>query len=194
MTTRRLTEEAPDSLDIEAPPSRIAGRYEILGLVGMGGMGAVYRVHDLELDEIIALKFLRSDVLRSSDALDRFRDEAKLARRVSHVNVARTFDVGDHDGQKFLTMEFIDGEPLSRVLEREGPLPLGRALDLARQVCAGLAAAHAAGVIHSDLKPDNVPRRAGRARRHQRLRHRARPALGIEGRHRWNRGVHGARL
>jgi eukaryotic-like serine/threonine-protein kinase len=154
--TRPLADDAPDHGDEPPAPLRIAGRYEIRGLVGMGGMGSVYRVHDRELDEVVALKFLRADALRDERALDRFRDEAKLARRVSHVNVARTFDIGEHDGQKYLTMEFVDGEPLSRVLEREGPLPLARFIDLARQICAGLAAAHAAGVVHQDLKPDNV--------------------------------------
>src|SRR5262245_4618626 len=86
-------------------PSRIAGRYEILGLVGMGGMGSVYRVRDRELDEIVALKFLRHDALAVPDVLERFRDEAKLARRVTHRNVARTFDIGEHEGERFLTME-----------------------------------------------------------------------------------------
>ncbi len=137
-------------------PAVISDRYEILGLVGIGGMGSVYRVRDRALDEIVALKFLRREMLANEKALDRFRDEAKLARRVSHVNVARTFDIGEHDGEKFLTMEFIDGESLTRVLQREGYLSPRRTVELARQLCAGLAAAHAAGVIHSDLKPDNV--------------------------------------
>src|SRR5258708_1238920 len=84
-----------------------AARYEIVGLVGSGGMGTVYRAHDRELDEVVALKLLRHDVLDQPGMLDRFRQEVKLARRVTHRNVARTYDIGESDGEKFLTMEFI---------------------------------------------------------------------------------------
>ena len=103
-----------------------AERYEILGLVGSGGMGTVYRARDTELDEIVALKLLRREVMDASGMLDRFRQEVKLARRVTHRNVARTYDIGESDGEKFLTMEFVDGEPLSARLAREGALPLRR--------------------------------------------------------------------
>jgi serine/threonine-protein kinase len=155
MITRTLGDDGAASDAGEAPPpARIAHRYEILGLVGIGGMGSVYRVRDLELDEIVALKFLRGH--HSATAQERFRNEAKLARRVSHFNVARTFDIGQHDGERFLTMEFVDGEPLGRILEREGALAIARTADVVRQLCAGLEAAHAAGVVHRDLKPDNV--------------------------------------
>src|SRR5579872_6949354 len=109
MITRTLDDDALGAGQSASPPPCIADRYEIRGLIGMGGMGSVYRVHDRELDEVVALKFLRSDALHDRDALERFRDEAKLARRVSHVNVARTFDIGEHEGQKYLTMEFVDG-------------------------------------------------------------------------------------
>src|SRR5579862_1567181 len=88
--------------------------------------------------------------------LERFRREVKLARRVTHRNVARTFDIGEHQGERFLTMEFIDGEPLGRLLEREGMLPIQRAIEVITEVCLGLGAAHAANVVHRDLKPDNV--------------------------------------
>src|SRR5438270_894298 len=148
------------------PPSResirlsetavIAGRYELLGLVGVGGMGSVYRARDTELDEVIALKVLRRELVDAPGMLDRFRREVKLARRVTHRNVARTFDIGEHQGERFLTMEFIEGESLARLLEREGTLPLPRIIEILRAVCAGLSAAHAAGVVHRDLKPDNV--------------------------------------
>jgi serine/threonine-protein kinase len=135
---------------------RVGGRYAILGLLGTGGMGSVYRAHDDELDEVVALKFLRPELVAAPEMLDRFRSEVKLARRVTHRNVARMFDIGEHQGQRFLTMELIEGEGLSRVLAREGALAPDRAIEIGLALCDGLAAAHAAGVIHRDLKPDNV--------------------------------------
>jgi len=134
----------------------LAGRYEILGLVGSGGMGTVYRARDTELDEIVALKLLRRDLLDQPGMPERFRQEVKLARRVTHRNVARTFDIGESDGEKFLTMELVDGEGLGTLIAREGALPLDRVVTIADGICAGLQAAHAAGIIHRDLKPDNV--------------------------------------
>jgi serine/threonine-protein kinase len=141
----------------EPPPARVvAGRYEILGLIGSGGMGTVYRARDQELDEIVALKMLRKRLASDADALERFRREVKLARRVTHRNVARTFDIGEHAGGKFLTMELVDGEMLRSRLARTGSLPVAEAVRIASEVCTGLAAAHAAGVLHRDLKPENV--------------------------------------
>jgi len=133
-----------------------AGRYEIIGLVGAGGMGTVYRARDTELDEVVALKLLRKEVLDQPGMLDRFRQEVKLARRVTHRNVARTFDIGESEGEKFLTMEFVDGESLAGRLSREGALPLATVAEIANALCAGLDAAHGAGIVHRDLKPDNV--------------------------------------
>jgi TolB-like protein len=137
-------------------PERIGDRYEILGLLGMGGMGSVYRVRDRELDEVVALKFLRRELLQDPAMLDRFRQEVRLARRVTHGNVARTFDIGEHEGERFLTMEYVDGESLAKRLAREGPVSCGRAIEIALDLCAGLGAAHGAAVVHRDLKPDNV--------------------------------------
>jgi serine/threonine protein kinase len=134
----------------------LAGRYEIERLLGRGAMGVVYRVRDHELDEIVALKLLRRELVGSAEMLARFRTEVKLARRVTHRNVARTFDIGEHDGERFLTMELIDGASLADVLEKEGPLEISRALDITKQMAKGMAAAHDAGVIHRDLKPENV--------------------------------------
>lgn len=134
----------------------IGGRYELIRLVGVGGMGSVYQVRDAELDEIVALKTLRREMLEDPGMHERFKNEVKLARRVTHRNVARMFDIGEHEGEKFLTMEFVDGESLAGVLTRERRLPTARVVELMTAVCAGLAAAHAAGVIHRDLKPDNV--------------------------------------
>src|SRR5207249_9878164 len=108
----------------------IAGRYELLGLVGVGGMGSVYRARDTELDEVIALKVLRRELVDAPGMLDRFRREVKLARRVTHRNVARTFDIGEHEADRFLTMEYVDGVSLSRFLERELP-PFARVLEIA---------------------------------------------------------------
>jgi serine/threonine-protein kinase len=141
--------------DSQGVPQVVGGRYQILGLIGSGGMGTVYRAHDLELDETVALKMLRVHLVDQPDVIERFRREVKLARRVTHPNVARTFDIGEHDGEKFLTMEYVDGPSLARICQ-SGALPLGRIVEIATHVCAGLAAAHAAGVVHRDLKPDNV--------------------------------------
>jgi TolB-like protein len=134
----------------------LAGRYQILALLGVGGMGAVYRARDLELDEVVALKMLRRELVAVPGILERFRQEVRLARKVTSPHVARTFDIGEHESDKFLTMELVDGESLADELERSGPLSLERVLAVAVAVCSGLAAAHAATVVHRDLKPENV--------------------------------------
>ncbi len=118
-------------------------------------MGTVYRANDIELEETVALKVLKPE-LGSPAFIERFRREVKLARRVTHPNVARMYDIGDHDGTRFLTMEFIDGHSLTEILRRNVRMPVPRVLDIATHVCAGLSAAHRAGVVHRDLKPDNV--------------------------------------
>ncbi|XXX74735.1 protein kinase [Sorangium sp. So ce134] len=148
---------APSNAAAETGPRQVlAGRYELLGLVGIGGMGSVYRARDLELEELVAVKVLRRELSGSPEVIDRFRREVRLSRKVTHPNVARVFDIGEHEGDRFLTMEFIDGEPLAALLARERKLAVGRAMDIVEGVCAGLVAAHRAGVIHRDLKPDNV--------------------------------------
>jgi eukaryotic-like serine/threonine-protein kinase len=140
----------------EDAPTLVGNRYEILGMLGAGGMGTVYRARDRELEEIVALKVLKKELAATSGMLERFRREVKLARRVTHKNVARTFDIGDHEGDRFLTMELIPGEMLGAYLARRGPLPVRTVITIAQDVCAGLAAAHAADVLHRDLKPENV--------------------------------------
>ncbi len=135
--------------------SRIGDRYEILGLLGQGGMGTVYRVRDLHLDEEVALKQLRPGLLTVAGMLGRFRQEVKLARRITHPNVIRIFDLGEADGQHFLTMELVVGQSLARRL-REGRLPTGDAIRIVQAISAGVGAAHGQGVVHCDLKPDNV--------------------------------------
>ncbi|MBL9105874.1 MAG: protein kinase [Myxococcales bacterium] len=142
---------APGSLVGEV----LAGRYALTHLLGSGGMGAVYRGHDRELDEVVAVKVLHAEVAAVPGMLENFRGEVKLARRVTHRNVARTFEFGEHRGLRFLTMEFIRGEALTHLV-RQGPLSLRRAAVIGAEICDALAAAHAAGIVHRDIKPDNV--------------------------------------
>jgi predicted Ser/Thr protein kinase len=138
------------------PGTLLANRYRIVNLLGRGGMGKVYRADDLKLGQAVALKFLPEELQREPSALHRFLDEVKLARQVSHPNVCRVYDVAEADGRHFLSMEYVDGENLASLLERIGKLPKEKSLDIARQLCAGLAAAHDAGILHRDLKPANV--------------------------------------
>ena len=147
-----------DSIDDArfVPGTILAERYRIVGLLGRGGMGEVYRADDLKLGQSVALKFLPEHLLSDGGALARFHREVRVARQVSHKNVCRVYDIGEIDGRHFLSMEFIKGEELSSLLRRIGRLPQDKAVQLARQVCAGLAAAHDAGVLHRDLKPANV--------------------------------------
>jgi predicted Ser/Thr protein kinase len=138
------------------PGRLVASRYRIIALLGKGGMGEVYRADDLTLGQAVAMKFLPDEAGRDEGLLERFRNEVRMARRVSHPNVCRVYDVGEVEGQTFFTMEYIDGEDLASLLRRIGRLPPDKALDIARHLCAGLAAAHAKGVLHRDLKPANV--------------------------------------
>ncbi|MFZ0772793.1 MAG: serine/threonine-protein kinase [Candidatus Sulfotelmatobacter sp.] len=138
------------------PGRLIASRYRIIALLGKGGMGEVYRADDLTLGQQVALKFLPDEAARDQALLERFKNEVRIARRVSHPNVCRVYDVGDVEGHTFFTMEYVDGEDLASLLRRIGRLPEDKALDIARQICAGLAAAHAKGVLHRDLKPANI--------------------------------------
>ena len=119
-------------------------------------MGEVYRADDLTLGQPVALKFLPEEAAQDPALLDRFKAEVRIARKVSHPNVCRVYDVGEVDGQTYFTMEYVDGEDLGSLLRRIGRLPNDKALDIARQLCAGLAAAHAKGVLHRDLKPANI--------------------------------------
>lgn len=138
------------------PGQIIADRYRIVALAGRGGMGEVYRAEDLKLSQIVAIKFLPESVSKDAGALARFHAEVRIARTVSHPNVCRMFDIGDMDGITFLTMEYVDGEDLSSLVRRIGRLSTDKAAEIARQMCAGLAAAHDKGVIHRDLKPANI--------------------------------------
>ncbi len=139
-----------------APGTVLAARYRITGLLGRGGMGEVYRAEDLTLGEHVALKFLPPGFARDPDALARLHHEVRTSRQITHRNVVRVHDVGEVDGDPFLSMEFVQGEDLASLLRRIGRLPEEKGVALARQICAGLAAAHDRGVLHRDLKPANV--------------------------------------
>ncbi len=141
-----------------SPGSTFADRYRIDRMLGEGGMGAVFAATDESLGEPVALKVLRSASGLSADTIDRFRREVRLARRVTHVNVARTFDIGQIGDEHYLTMELVPGRNLGEYLAAHGPLPASEVVEIGRQLCAGLAAAHAAGVVHRDLKPPNILR------------------------------------
>jgi serine/threonine-protein kinase len=138
------------------PGQILAERYRIVAMLGKGGMGEVYRADDLRLSQPVAMKFLPLSVSQDGAALARFHREVRLARQVSHPNVCRVFDIGETSGLPFLTMEYVDGEDLASLLRRIGRLPQDKAVEISRQLCAGLAAAHEAGVLHRDLKPANV--------------------------------------
>jgi serine/threonine-protein kinase len=138
------------------PGTVIADRYRIVALLGKGGMSEVYRVNDLKLGQPAALKFLPESISRDQFALERFHNEVRIARRISHPNVCRVYDIGEVNGHHFISMEYVDGEDLGSLLRRIGRLPKDKALDIARDLCAGLTAAHDQGILHRDLKPANV--------------------------------------
>src|SRR5215813_8612275 len=138
------------------PGTLLADRYRIVALIGRGGMGEVYRAEDLKLDQDVALKFLPEKLVQDGAALARFHREVRIAREISHPNVCRVFDIGEANGVPFISMEYIDGEDLSTLLRRIGRLPEDKAIDISRQLCAGLGVAHDHGVLHRDLKPSNV--------------------------------------
>jgi eukaryotic-like serine/threonine-protein kinase len=134
-----------------------AGRYEILVSIGRGGMGVVYRALDKKLDEVVALKVLRPEILKDDAShLERFKQEIKLARKITHRNVLRTHDFGDEQGAPYISMEFLEGVTLKDLIQNKGALPVGVGLRIAKQICAGLEAAHRQGVVHRDIKPQNM--------------------------------------
>ncbi len=138
------------------PGTKVADRYRIVSLLGKGGMGEVYRADDLKLGQTVALKFLPDQLATDEKRLEYFHEEVRLTRQISHPNVCRVYDIGEVDGQYFLSMEYIDGEDLKILLRRIGRLPRDKGIQIAQQLCAGLAAAHDKGVLHRDLKPANI--------------------------------------
>ncbi len=148
--------DSSSSFGAFAPGQVLAERYRIIGLLGRGGMGEVYRADDLKLGQPVALKFLPKHLSADPALLERFHAEVRNARQVSHPHVCRVYDIGEVDGHHFLSMEYVDGEDLATLLRRIGRLPPAKAMEIARQLCAGLAAAHERGVLHRDLKPANI--------------------------------------
>ena len=138
------------------PGTILGGRYEIVRLLGQGGMGAVYQAYDRELERQVALKLIRSDLAANPEILKRFKQELILARQITHKNVIRIFDLGQADGFKFITMDYIEGEDLQSLLRRKKKLEPAEAANIIAQTCRALEAAHAEGVIHRDLKPQNI--------------------------------------
>ena len=135
---------------------RIAGRYTIEELVGSGGMSSVYRAHDEQLERDVALKVLHSSYLEDEDAVERFRREARSVAQLSHPNVVTIIDRGEEDGHQFIVFEYVPGNTLKDYLARRGPLAPGEALSLAVEIGKGLAYAHRHGIVHRDVKPQNV--------------------------------------
>ena len=138
------------------PGKLLAGRYRMVALLGCGGMGEVYRAEDLRLGQPVALKFLPDALAQDRETLEGFYAEVRIGRQVAHRNVCRLYDLIEVDGHHALSMEYVDGEDLASLLRRIGRLPEQKGFEVAREICAGLAAARERGVIHRDLKPANV--------------------------------------
>ncbi len=140
------------------PGTILANRYEILSVLGTGGMGSVYKAKDLELDRLVALKVIRPELARNSAIVDRFKQELRLSHKVTHRNVVRLYDLSEDAGMRFVTMELVEGRDLRSILEERGKLPADEAVDMFQQICLALEAAHGVGILHRDLKPQNVMR------------------------------------
>ncbi len=136
--------------------STFAGRYQVIEELGLGGMGRVYKVLDKTVDEKVALKLLNPDIAVQEQTIERFRNELKLARKISHRHVCRMYDLSEAEGMPFITMEYISGEDLKSLIKRAGQISVGKAINLIQQILEGLVEAHRLGVIHRDLKPQNI--------------------------------------
>jgi serine/threonine-protein kinase len=148
---REVTGDAPLQIG-----SEFDGRYRILSELGKGGMGVVYRARDLDLDDIVAIKTLHPSASMNTEQLERLKSELKLARKITHPNVLRTFDFGEFRGSAYISMEYVRGMTLRQLIGQAGKVPYTAALRIARQLCAGLCAAHEVGVLHRDIKPENL--------------------------------------
>ncbi len=151
-----LTRTLETPIEGLASGSIFAGRYHIIEELGEGGMGKVYKVLDTEIDARIALKLIKPEISADQKIIERFRNELKTAREISHKNVCRMYHLGKHEGNHYITMEFVDGEDLKRTIKRVGPVGVGKAIAIVMQVCEGLAEAHRVGVMHRDLKSNNI--------------------------------------
>src|SRR5215470_19106010 len=154
----KIQSAVPSSSAMFAPGTLVGARYQIQKILGQGGMGAVYQARDQELDRTIALKIIRPELASNAGILQRFKQELILSRNVTHKNVVHIFDLGEAEGTKFITMEFVEGEDLRSVLRHHGKFSARKAVAIVQQVCRALEAAHAEGVIHRDLKPQNIMR------------------------------------
>ncbi|NIN93341.1 protein kinase, partial [bacterium] len=136
--------------------STFAGRYQIIEVLGKGGMGKVYRALDKKLNEEVALKLVKPEIASDKKTLERFSNELRIARKIAHKNVGRMYELMEEKGTHFITMEYVPGEDLKSFIKRAGPLSAGKTTFIAKQVCEGLAEAHGLGVVHRDLKPQNI--------------------------------------
>lgn len=156
--TQRLDEPARQAALLKAHPAlaRLASRYDILQEIGSGGMGHVFQARDRETGDVLALKILRPEIAMDATMAERFKNELRLARRITHKNVCRIYDFNRIDALACISMEYVDGETLRACIDRTGPLPIARVRALASQLCAGLSEAHAQSIVHRDLKPENI--------------------------------------
>ena len=142
-----------DAVDLTG---KTVGDYQVLRKLGQGGMGAVYLARQVSLKREVALKFLRKDLAENAVALKRFQAEAEVMARVTHANIVQVFAVGEHDGQKYMALEYVEGRNLRDYLERKGPPDLPVAISILRQVAAALQRASEIGIVHRDIKPENI--------------------------------------
>ena len=151
-----VTETLETSKEELTTGSTFAGRYQIIEELGKGGMGRVYKVFDNKINEKIALKLIKPEIALDRETIERFSNELRLSRRIGHRNVCKMFDIGEAEGARFITMEYVHGEDLKSMIRMSGSLSIGMVLSVGKQVCAGLAEAHSLGVVHRDLKPQNI--------------------------------------
>jgi len=163
--TQLIPTKAPQvskTLTLETQPEGLtrgtvfAGRYEILEALGTGGMGSVYRVYDRKLEEEVALKLIKPEIAANRKAIDRFKNELKVARKITHKSVCKMYDLGESGGTSYITMEYVTGEDLKSVIHRMGTITMGKAISITAQIAEGLSEAHRLGIIHRDLKPGNI--------------------------------------
>ncbi|TET42165.1 MAG: serine/threonine protein kinase, partial [Elusimicrobia bacterium] len=136
--------------------STFAGRYQIIEELGQGGMGKVFKAHDTEIKEKVAIKLIKPEISADKNTIERFQNELKFTRKISHRNVCRMYDLNREEGSYYITMEYVEGEDLKSTIRRIGQLPIGKTISLANQICEGLTEAHRLGVVHRDLKPSNI--------------------------------------
>jgi serine/threonine protein kinase len=157
-----FVEDTEVTKTIEAPKeelttgSTFAGRYQIIEELGEGGMGKVYKVHDTKINEKVALKLVKPEIAKDKKTIERFRNELRLTRKIRHKNVCGMFDLGEEKGAHYITMEFVPGEDLRSLVRRIGQLPIRKSISIAKQICEGLSEAHRLGVVHRDLKSNNI--------------------------------------